>query len=136
MRGENGEKRSQLTGQAYQAASQPGKVVYRRFCDDLEAVFTTHEMEKRPHFKPEQLHPQPAHLINELTPEAMIEYNNCMMRLANRVLPTKMQLFLPFCDFDRNNKGTVTREQFKRVLNEQLNLGPQMTARDYSILFN
>ena len=70
---------------SYQAASQPGKVVYRRFCDDLEAVFTTHEMEKRPHFKPEQWHPQPAHLINELTPEAMIEYNNCMMRLANRV---------------------------------------------------
>ncbi|XP_063718661.1 uncharacterized protein LOC134845608 isoform X2 [Symsagittifera roscoffensis] len=120
----------------YQAASQPGKVVYRRFCDDLEAVFTTHEMEKRPHFKPEQWHPQPAHLINELTPEAMIEYNNCMMRLANRVLPTRMQLFPPFRDFDRNNKGTVTREQFKRVLNEQLNLGPQMTERDYSILFN
>ena len=47
-----------------------------------------------------------------------------------------MQLFPPFRDFDRNNKGTVTREQFKRVLNEQLNLGPQMTERDYSILFN
>ncbi|XP_075260146.1 uncharacterized protein LOC142351824 isoform X2 [Convolutriloba macropyga] len=120
----------------YQSATQPGQVVYRRFCDDLEAVFTTHEMEKRPHFKPEQWHPQPAHVENELTPDALKEYEACMMRLANRVLPTRMQLFPPFRDFDKHNKGTVTREQFKRVLNEQLNLGGYMTERDYSILFN
>jgi len=120
----------------YQAASQPGRVVYRRFCDDLEAVFTTHQMEKRPHFKPEQWHPQPSHIENELTPEAVQEYEACMMRLANRVLPTRMQLFPPFRDFDKHNKGSVTREQFKRVLNEQLNLGAYMTERDYSILFN
>lgn len=102
----------------YQSAVDIEHVDYLQFSDDIEAIFTTKNLEKAPLLDADQFQPPVECSMNKLEPAMEEMASKCMDRLAKKVRLNRMQLFPLFEDYDRVHNGTVSRSQFQRVLNE------------------
>lgn len=117
----------------YQSA-QPDYVDYLKFCDEVESIFTTKELEKTPLEDVIQFRPPEEWQMNKLPDDQWNRFELCMNRLAEKVRKHQMQLFPLFEDYDRVHNGTVSRSQFRRVLTE-LELGTLVSHEDYELLW-
>lgn len=117
----------------YQSA-QPDYVDYLKFCDEVESIFTTKELEKTPLEDVIQFKPPEEWQMNKLPDDQWNRFELCMNRLAEKVRKHQMQLFPLFEDYDRVHNGTVSRSQFRRVLTE-LELGTLVSHEDYELLW-
>lgn len=119
---------------AFQHHFYPDFVDYRQFCDEIESIFTTKDLEKNPLLEVNQFQPPNEMEINELTPEAEELLRGCCGKLAERVRVGRMQLFPLFEDYDRVHIGTVSRSQFRRTLSE-LGLGSMLSDQEFQVLY-
>ncbi|XP_064617922.1 uncharacterized protein LOC135482031 [Liolophura sinensis] len=117
----------------YQAAN-PDYVDYLKFCDELESVFTTKDLEKAPLLNVTQFTPPVEWQMNTLPAEMQSKFTECMNRIAEKVRQRNIQLFPLFEDYDRVHMGAVSRSQFRRVLSE-LQLNSLVSEQEYELLW-
>lgn len=117
----------------FESPINPGYVDYRRFCDEIESVFTTANLEKNPLKDVEQYRPKQEWETNVLTEEEETEFMKAMTRIAEKVRQVRLQLFPLMEDYDKNNIGSLSRSQFRRVLVE-LDLGSYFTEQELNII--
>ncbi|KAL5019414.1 hypothetical protein ScPMuIL_005136 [Solemya velum] len=118
----------------YQSRADPDYVDYLKFCDEVESIFTTKELEKKPLQEVVQFRPPEEWQLNKLEPEAEETFQLCMERLTEKVRKHRMQLFPLFEDYDRVHNGTVSRSQFRRVLSE-LELGSLVNEQEFELIW-
>lgn len=118
----------------YQSKQDPEYVEYLKFCDEVESIFTTKELEKRPLEDVIQFKPPEEWERNKLPADQQSRFKSCMERLSEKVRKHRMQLFPLFEDYDRVHNGTVSRSQFRRVLTE-LELGSLVSQQDFELLW-
>ncbi|KAL4239473.1 hypothetical protein ACF0H5_000288 [Mactra antiquata] len=118
----------------YQSVQDIDYVDYLRFCDEVESIFTTKELEKRPLEDVIQFKPPEEWERNNLPADQQNRFRACMERLSEKVRKHQMQLFPLFEDYDRVHNGTVSRSQFRRVLTE-LELGGLVSQQDFELLW-
>lgn len=58
---------------------------YLKFCDEVESIFTTKELEKKPLQEVVQFRPPEEWQLNKLEPEAEETFQLCMERLTEKV---------------------------------------------------
>ncbi|CAI9726336.1 Hypothetical predicted protein [Octopus vulgaris] len=117
----------------FESPSNPGSVDYRKFCDEIESVFTTANLDKSPLKEVEQYRPKQEWETNILKEEEESEFMKAMTRIAEKVRQVRLQLFPLMEDYDKNNIGSLSRSQFRRVLVE-LELGSYFTERELEII--
>eukprot|EP00106_Octopus_bimaculoides_P000016 XP_014767458.1 PREDICTED: uncharacterized protein LOC106867177 [Octopus bimaculoides] len=117
----------------FESPSNPGAVDYRKFCDEIESVFTTPNLDKSPLKEVEQYRPKQEWETNILKEEEESEFMKAMTRIAEKVRQVRLQLFPLMEDYDKNNIGSLSRSQFRRVLVE-LDLGSYFTERELEII--
>lgn len=118
----------------YQSLQDIDYVDYLKFCDEVESIFTTKELEKRPLEDVTQFKPPEEWERNKLPADQQNRFESCMERLSEKVRKHQMQLFPLFEDYDRVHNGTVSRSQFRRVLTE-LELGGLVSQQDFELLW-
>ncbi|XP_052771578.1 uncharacterized protein LOC128211160 [Mya arenaria] len=118
----------------YESYQDPEYVEYLKFCDEVESIFTTKELEKRPLEDVVQFKPPEEWELNKLPADQENRFTACMDRLSEKVRKHQMQLFPLFEDYDRVHNGTVSRSQFRRVLTE-LELGSLLSQQDFELLW-
>ncbi|XP_053393487.1 uncharacterized protein LOC123564874 [Mercenaria mercenaria] len=118
----------------YQSTQDIDYVDYLKFCDEVESIFTTKELEKRPLEDVVQFKPPEEWERNKLPVDQQNRFKSCMERLSEKVRKHQMQLFPLFEDYDRVHNGTVSRSQFRRVLTE-LELGGLVSQQDFELLW-
>lgn len=118
----------------YQSLQDIDYVNYLKFCDEVESIFTTKELEKRPLEDVTQFKPPEEWERNKLPADQQNRFESCMERLSEKVRKHQMQLFPLFEDYDRVHNGTVSRSQFRRVLTE-LELGGLVSQQDFELLW-
>lgn len=106
----------------YQSSSDSESIDYRKFCDEVESIFTTQNLEKNPLKNIEQFRPEEEWKLNVLTEEEKLLLQEAMNNIAEKVREYRMQLFPLMEDFDRLKKGCLSQSHFRRVL-MQLELG-------------
>ncbi|CAG2250812.1 unnamed protein product [Mytilus edulis] len=119
----------------YQSQGYPDFVDYVKFCDDVESIFTFKELEKAPLQEVVQFKPPEEWELNKLEPEAESMFSMCMDRISEKVRKHRMQLYPLFEDYDRVHNGTVSRSQFRRVLNE-LELASLVNEQEIKLLWH
>ncbi|KAK7507459.1 hypothetical protein BaRGS_00001394 [Batillaria attramentaria] len=117
----------------YQSAHDPDYIDYKRFCDEIESIFTTKELEKTPLEQVDQFKPPVEWELNALKPEQAEKFMRCMTKIKEKVRKHRMQLFPLFEDFDRVHNGYVSKSQFHRVLSE-LELESMITFEEFELL--
>ncbi|KAK3583614.1 hypothetical protein CHS0354_039437 [Potamilus streckersoni] len=118
----------------YQSAKDNDYVDYLKFCDEIESIFTTKELEKAPLQDVVQFKPPEEWTLNKLDEESRQKFTDCMKRIAEKVRKHQMQLFPLFEDYDRVHNGTVSRSQFRRVLTE-LELSSLVSQQEFELLW-
>lgn len=118
----------------YQSAADPDYVDYRRFCDEIESIFTTKHLEKTPLEQVDQFKPPDEWELNALQPDQAEKFMRCMTKIKEKVRKHQMQLFPLFEDFDRVHNGYVSQQQFRRVLSE-LQLESMVTQEELELLW-
>jgi len=118
----------------YQSVQDRDYVDYLKFCDEVESIFTTKELEKQPLQEVVQFKPPEEWEMNKLSNDQEAQFVACMDRLSEKVRKHQMQLFPLFEDYDRVHNGTVSRSQFRRVLTE-LELGSLVSQQDFELLW-
>eukprot|EP00731_Ephydatia_muelleri_P005665 Em0002g1841a len=107
-----------LLEESYCSLSESGHVDYISFCDEVESIFTTKQLEKMPtahvtqYVIPNELEG------NVLSQEEDTRVNRAVGKMAEVVRARRIQLPPLFQDYDRVNIGSVTTSQFHRVLSE------------------
>ncbi|CAD5122359.1 DgyrCDS10796 [Dimorphilus gyrociliatus] len=99
------------------AAAKPNHIEWERFSRDVEQIFTVDHLEKQPLRSVEQYRPS-ENLERKLPKEHYQTVKNILDRIAKEVKQRRIQLYPLFEDYDKVHNGTVTRNQFRRVLNE------------------
>eukprot|EP00730_Choanoeca_flexa_P001347 TRINITY_DN10595_c0_g1_i1.p1 TRINITY_DN10595_c0_g1~~TRINITY_DN10595_c0_g1_i1.p1 ORF type:complete len:844 (+),score=153.32 TRINITY_DN10595_c0_g1_i1:1-2532(+) len=96
--------------------SYPDQVAYRQFVIDVNSIFTKPELEKAPtqSVQPVTDHVKPEHI--SLEPELEDVYNSIVQDLKTHCKKYGLSLRECFKDFDKVNRGLVTRSQFERNL--------------------
>ncbi|CAF2018845.1 unnamed protein product [Rotaria magnacalcarata] len=102
----------------YRSRTDSNAIEYRKFCDEIESIFTTDFLEKNPLVESEQYLTLKDATTIRLDPDKEDRVRNVMLKLAERVHARRLQLFPLFEDFDRVRNGHVTQNQFLRVLND------------------
>lgn len=118
----------------YQSMQDRDYVDYLKFCDEVESIFTTKELEKQPLEEVRPFRAPEEWEMNSLSQDEQAKFKACMYRLSEKVRKHQMQLFPLFEDFDRVHNGTLSRSQFRRVLTE-LELGGLVSQQDYELLW-
>ncbi|CAF0725960.1 unnamed protein product [Rotaria sordida] len=103
---------------SYRSRIDSNAFEYRKFCDEIESIFTTDFLEKNPLVESEQYIALKEATTIQLDPDKEDRVKNVMHKLAERVHTRRIQLFPLFEDFDRVRNGHVTQNQFLRVLND------------------
>jgi len=93
-------------------------IEYKKFCDEIESIFTTDFLEKNPLVDSEPYVPIRDAENIQLDPDKQDRVDQLMNKLAQRVHRRRIQIFPLFEDFDRVKNGHVTQNQFLRVLND------------------
>ena len=95
-------------------------VDYRSMCSYIDLAFTSKNMERSPMKNldsvPWRISHAPRVQLNQLTPQEEADLATCIRALRQIVTQSRMSLQDVFRDFDRNCRGSVTSEQFQRVL--------------------
>lgn len=107
--------------QYYENPRKTDQVIWKRFLDDVESVFTQPNLEKNPTYKvPAQeifRVPKPGTMDwRYATQEHQDVFNEAMERLRQRAKQRRVLAKPVFQDFDRHNNGYVTRGQFRQCL--------------------
>jgi Ca2+-binding EF-hand superfamily protein len=118
----------------YEYSADPAYVEYLRFSDDIEEIFTVKGLEKAPTLDVHQFIPPVAIDQNVLTPKEHMTLDLTMHRLAERVRVRSIQVIPLFEDYDRVHIGSVSRTQFRRVLNE-LELSSLVSEHEFKVLY-
>ena len=69
----------------YRSAGEPLYVDYLRFSNDIESVFTTHNLEKMPTVEPQIFRPPHPIVLNELDKGKQNVLEVCLSRFADKV---------------------------------------------------
>lgn len=128
------ESELQIIENRYQSAADPEYIDYKRFCDEVESIFTTKHLEKMPLEEVQQFQPPVEWELNSLSAENNEKFMRCMTKIKEKVRKHRMQLFPLFEDFDRVHNGSVSRLQFRRTLSE-LQLESMITHEEFQLLF-
>nr|XP_003701096.1 PREDICTED: uncharacterized protein LOC100876752 [Megachile rotundata]XP_012135529.1 PREDICTED: uncharacterized protein LOC100876752 [Megachile rotundata]XP_012135530.1 PREDICTED: uncharacterized protein LOC100876752 [Megachile rotundata] len=109
--------------QLYKDPNDPDRVCWRTFQDDIDQVFTVKELEKLPNLKVES----PPKEIAELNRKGTADWQcvskdirdlceETLQKVRHRVNERRIMIKQFFKDYDRNNKGHVSRAQMRQVL--------------------
>ncbi|CAL7935870.1 unnamed protein product [Xylocopa violacea] len=107
----------------YKDPNDPDRVCWRTFEDDIDKVFTVKELEKLPSFKVES----PPKEIAELNRRGVSNWQcekqsvrdlceKTLLKVRYRIEERRIFLKQFFKDYDRHNKGHVSRAQLRQVL--------------------
>ncbi|KAL8564995.1 hypothetical protein ACOMHN_003371 [Nucella lapillus] len=118
----------------YQSPVDTDYIDYRRFCDEVESIFTTKHLEKMPLEEVDTFKPPVEWELNSMSPENNEKFMKCMTKIKEKVRKHRMQLFPLFEDYDRVHNGSVSRSQFRRVLSE-LQLESMVTDEELEFLW-
>lgn len=107
--------------QYYVNPNQPDKILWTKFMDDIESVFTQPNLEKNPTYKvpPQEVFctPKPGTMDwSNASKDHAALVDETMVRLKARVQQRRLLAKPTFDDFDRHNNGHVTRGQFRQCL--------------------
>lgn len=107
----------------YKDPNDPDRVCWRTFADDIDQVFTVKELEKLPNLKVESPPKEIAELNRRGTtnwqcePKGIRELcEETLQKVRHRVEERRILLKQFFKDYDRHNKGHVSRAQLRQVL--------------------
>lgn len=105
----------------YEDPSMTDKVLWTRFMDDVESVFTQQQLEKHPthvvHQQEVFLVPKPGTMdFDNASNDHQGFVEEIMERLRQRSNQRRVLAKPVFQDFDRHNNGHVTRGQFRQCL--------------------
>jgi len=109
-------------------------VDWLRFVEEVESIFVQKNMEKEPMATPEQFIVTPEVSANTLSEEEDSVAQAALLKIVARVRERRMQLFPLFEDFDRVRNGTLSQNQFRRVL-VSLEIGSGIDEFEYAALF-
>jgi len=115
------ESQFQLLCSAYEAPNMRDKVLWMKFTEDIESVFTQKQLEKQPtHQVPPHelfLAPKPGSMDWVAASDDHKEFvDQIMERLRQRANQRRVLAKPVLQDFDRHNNGHVTRGQFRQCL--------------------
>ncbi|KAG6799425.1 hypothetical protein HZU73_05159 [Apis mellifera caucasica] len=107
----------------YKDPNDPDRVCWRTFEDDIDKVFTVKELEKLPNLKVES----PPKEIEELNRKGTSDWQcqekskrdlceETLLKIRYRVNERRILIKQFFKDYDRHNKGHVSRSQLRQVL--------------------
>ncbi|XP_003693091.1 uncharacterized protein LOC100867927 [Apis florea] len=107
----------------YKDPNDPDRVCWRTFEDDIDKVFTVKELEKLPNLKVES----PPKEIEELSRKGTLDWQcqekskrdlceETLLKIRYRVNERRILIKQFFKDYDRHNKGHVSRSQLRQVL--------------------
>ncbi|CAF1138992.1 unnamed protein product [Adineta steineri] len=102
----------------YRSRIDVNAIEYKKFCEEIESIFTTDFLEKNPLVESEQYVPIKDTTNIQLDPDKEDRVQILMNKMGERVHARRLQLFPLFEDFDRVRNGHVTQNQFLRVLND------------------
>ncbi|ELU01670.1 hypothetical protein CAPTEDRAFT_182794 [Capitella teleta] len=100
----------------FQSPVDPDYVEYLQFCEAIENIFTKNHMEKTPLEDVQVFSVADEWTQNRLSEEMEAQTLDALQRIADQVRKNRVQLYPPFEDYDRVKNGTVSRQQFRRVL--------------------
>lgn len=113
---------------------EPHSVDWLTFCNEVDSIFATRNLEKDPLKDPELFYPPPDYTNNELTADENAVVENAIRKIADKVRQRRMQLH-PLCeDFDHVNTMCISQNQFRRVLTE-LDLSNMLGEAEWALLF-
>ncbi|XP_076448305.1 uncharacterized protein LOC143285015 [Babylonia areolata] len=118
----------------YQSTGDPEYIDYKRFCDEVESIFTTKHLEKMPLEEVDTFKPPVEWELNSMSAENNEKFIRCMSKIKEKVRKHRMQLFPLFEDYDRVHNGSVSRSQFRRVLSE-LQLESMVSDEELELLW-
>ncbi|XP_062506736.1 uncharacterized protein LOC134183259 [Corticium candelabrum] len=118
----------------YEYPDDPSYVEYLKFSNDMEATFTTKDLEKMPLLEVQPFVPPVAVNQNVLTREDETMLDFTMHRLAERVRVRSIQTIPLFEDYDKVHIGSVSRSQFHRVLSE-LELSSLVSTHEFKVIY-
>lgn len=75
----------------YQSTADPEYIDYKRFCDEVESIFTTKELEAMPLEDVQQFAVPIEWELNSLSPENNEKFMRCMTKIKEKVRPSKRQ---------------------------------------------
>ncbi|XP_034184983.2 uncharacterized protein LOC117606539 isoform X1 [Osmia lignaria lignaria] len=107
----------------YKDPNDPDRVCWRTFQDDIDQVFTVKELEKLPNLRIES----PPKEIADLKRRGTADWQcvpgsirdlceETLQKVRHRINERRILIKQFFKDYDRNNKGHVSRAQFRQVL--------------------
>ncbi|GAB1608230.1 Hypothetical predicted protein [Argonauta hians] len=117
----------------FSSRNNPENVDYRKFCEEIESIFTVPNLEKFPQQEVEQYQPKNEWETNSLTQEEEAEFMDGMSRIAKKVREDRIQLFPLMEDYDKLNIGSLSHSQFRRVLVE-LSLGSYFSDKELNTI--
>lgn len=112
------EKEVSLLEDYYRSRSDSNSIDYKRFCEEIESIFTNDQLEKNPLSICEQYQTIKESSMTKLDPDEEDQVEQVLKKISNRVHQRRIQLFPKFEDFDRVKNGYVTEKQFIRVLDD------------------
>lgn len=117
------------------AAVKRDHIEWERFSKDMEQIFTTDHLEKQPLREAEKYIPS-ENIDKQLSNESCQGVRNILDRIVKEVKQRRIQLYPLFEDYDRVHNGTVTRNQFRRVLNELQLAGTVSSELEWNLLLD
>lgn len=117
------------------AACKPEHIEWERFSKDTEQIFTIDHLEKQPLRNVSQYVPS-ENADKLLSNENCQGVRNILDRIVKEVKQRRIQLFPLFEDYDKVHNGTVTRNQFRRVLNELQLAGTISSELEWNLLLD
>lgn len=118
----------------YQSPTHCQSIDYKKFCEEVESIFTIRHLEKNPLRHIYQFQPEEECRLNALSEEEQVLLQQAMQRIAERVREHRIQLFPLMEDFDRVKNGKLSRSHFRRVL-MQLGLGHLFTGKELNAIY-
>ncbi|XP_033317224.1 uncharacterized protein LOC117214955 isoform X1 [Bombus bifarius] len=107
----------------YKDPNDPDRVCWRTFEDDIDKVFTVKEIEKLPNLKIESPPKEIAKLSRKGASNWQCEGKDIrdlcektLLKVRHRVEERRIMIKQFFKDYDRHNKGHVSRSQLRQVL--------------------
>ncbi|XP_067828759.1 uncharacterized protein [Heptranchias perlo] len=122
--------------ECYEDLRRPGHIMWTKFTNDIDSVFTLPELEKTPNVKVPPLETFQLPKVGTVDANALgtterAQFETLMCRLKERISHRHLLTYPVFKDFDKYNNGHVFWTQFCRCLS-QLNL--QATEEEMDLL--
>ncbi|EPZ36278.1 hypothetical protein O9G_003436 [Rozella allomycis CSF55] len=120
-----------------QAYNKNGRVMYRKFCDNIDTIFTKAHLEYSPLSEPEipsREFLQQLHIHDSLTPEEEKRFDEIIKDLRKQIEKRRISVGSFFADFDKGqgHTGRITKSHLSRILSM---LSLEIAEDDLFILF-